>query len=144
MISVRHPRGRPPVAVSTSDTPVRTISGTGRDCQSGWPPRTDSNCFWSTAAGMMFAISSPVLYFYSMGREGVNPAKQVRHKRAGTPVLLWYDSGKPQILVLQAKGEEDASDRCVSAGRHSDGASAYVRANRQYPAIDARDDRPCV
>src|ERR1019366_8540402 len=63
-ISVRHPRGNPPVASSPSRIPEGTISGAGRACHSKGPPRTDSNCFLSATAFIIFAFYSPVLYFY--------------------------------------------------------------------------------
>ena len=49
-ISVRLPRGNPPMAPSISAMPVGTVSGAGRDCQSRRPPNSDSNCFLRTAA----------------------------------------------------------------------------------------------
>ena len=68
-ISVRQPRGSPPMArIDLGDAREGRVSGAGRDCQSRWPPRTDSNCFLRTAAGMYFAFYSPVLYFYRKGR----------------------------------------------------------------------------
>ena len=71
MISVRLPRGNPPVAWSISETPVRTHSGDGRDCQSRGTTEDRFELLLQDRY-RHFAFYSPVLYFYSEPKWEVN------------------------------------------------------------------------
>src|ERR1035438_2674962 len=82
-ISVRHPRGSPPVASSTSRIPEGSISGAGRACHSKGPPSTDSNCFLSAAAIIVFVFYSPVLYFYGSWDMDVKTGSEPSRDRKG-------------------------------------------------------------
>jgi len=71
-ISVRQPRGRPPVAWSTSGMPEQTHSGDGRDCQFREPSSSDSNCFLRATAGMLFSLFIRLHNLYRKAAVDVN------------------------------------------------------------------------
>ena len=80
VISVRHPRGSPPVAASISGTPLRTIRE-----RAGLPLEVAAEHRFelfleAAAAPIIFAFYSPVLYFYRMEAGAVD--RHLRFDRA--------------------------------------------------------------
>jgi hypothetical protein len=119
-ISVRQPRGRPPVTASNSETPVLTVSGAGLCCQANWPPNTSENC-WRTAAIPLFAFYSPrTLLLQIIGRVStVCGGYAILPRRDGAEMVvpkIQVAGGRPQEARLAVRERSGPARESFSFG----------------------------